>query len=312
MPEILARPAYTRSVLKVGTLVHLKVVTEAPEADAQAAMSRALDAFDRVERACSRFDETSELRRLSATTGIAVPVSDLLFEVLRFAWTVADMTDGLFDPTMGRVLKRRGFDRHYLTGDVVADESDEPGAVTFRDIELDETARTVLLHRPLTLDLGAVAKGFAIDLAAHELASFGGCVIDAGGDVYVGGLNELGEPWHIGIRHPVQRDETIASIQTSNAAVCTSGSYERVSPHDPNAHHLIDPHSGQSPRQLWSSTVMAPFAMMADAFSTVTFLLGSKAGIDMLNEIELNGLLVDASLALHMTPGMKEYLHGEA
>ena len=82
------------------------------------------------------------------------------------------------------------------------------------------------LHRPLLLDLGAVAKGLAIDMAARELQPFENFAIDAGGDLYFGGCNAAGEPWSVGIRHP-RGDGLLDTLRVSDAAVCTSGDYER-------------------------------------------------------------------------------------
>src|SRR6185436_3666886 len=96
------------------------------------------------------------------------------------------------------------------------------GAVNYRDIHLDPGARTVTLNRPLVLDLGAVAKGLAVDLAAQELQPLADFMIDAGGDLYLGGLNPRGEPWSVGIRHPRSGDEILHTLRASNQAVCTS------------------------------------------------------------------------------------------
>ena len=77
------------------------------------------------------------------------------------------------------------------------------------------------------LDLGAVAKGMAVDAAARELAVCGDFAIDAGGDLYLGGVNRNGEPWRVGIRHPRRDGELIEAVTVSDRAVCTSGDYER-------------------------------------------------------------------------------------
>src|SRR5919199_272955 len=109
--------------------------------------------------------------------------------------------------------------------------SDTP--TSYRNVRLDPARRTVRLRRPLALDLGAVAKGLAVDLAARELAHCAGYAIDAGGDLYLGGRNAAGEPWRVGLRHPRRGDELLATLSLSDAAVCTSGDYERRSP-DPD------------------------------------------------------------------------------
>src|SRR5579871_6069718 len=122
---------------------------------------------------------------------------------------------------------------------------DLPGDATYRDVQIDAERRTITLRRPLTLDLGAVAKGLAVDTAARELNTFRDFAIDAGGDLYLGGCNPQGAPWSVGIRHPRRPGELIDSLRVSGKAVCTSGDYERVAPGDGDAdsggHHIVDP-----------------------------------------------------------------------
>lgn len=285
------------------TVVTITAVTEQPDAEVSALLDRAFDAFRCVEAACSRFDEASELAKLSRQVGRPVPVSPLLFEALGFACAVADLTDGAFDPTVGGRMAANGFNRHYISGERLRPPHGL-GEATFRDLHLDRANQTVTLGRPLGLDLGAVAKGLAIDLAAKELASLSGFAIDAGGDLFVSGANPEGAPWQVGIRHPLHKAETICSFRITDAAICTSGSYERPSPTQPESHHLIDPTTGLSPSDLLSCTVIAPFAMMADAFATAAFVLGPTEGAALLEETDLAGLFIDPSLTIHTTSRM--------
>ncbi|MDB5055472.1 MAG: thiamine biosynthesis protein ApbE [Bacilli bacterium] len=74
------------------------------------------------------------------------------------------------------------------------------------------TRSHLVLLKPLVIDLGAVAKGFAIDLAAHELKEFDGFLVNVGGDLYAGGTDESGKPWRIGIQHPEQKEQIIETI----------------------------------------------------------------------------------------------------
>lgn len=295
----------------MGTVINVKVVTNQPESEVMLAITSAIQRFQEVEAACSRFDESSELRQLSQSFGTPVVVSDFLFRPLQFALSVADMTDGILDPTVGRVLHKQGFQKHYLTGQSVHDDPADPGIVSYRDVLIDEGGRTVTLKQPLTLDLGAVAKGFAVDLAAQELQDFEGFMIDAGGDIFVGGSNEFGGAWRVGIRHPVSTSEILCALSATNVAICTSGGYERKNPANREAHHLIDPMTGQSSNEILSSTVIAPFAMMADALSTVSFILGKERGVDFLNEIDCSGLLVQSTLDFTLAGQMEAYLNGK-
>jgi thiamine biosynthesis lipoprotein len=233
-----------------------------------------------------------------------------LFEAIRFALRVADASNGAFDPTIGATLQRRGFDREHRTGVRVPMRVEPLPDISFRDVAIDEAAQTVTLQRPQQLDLGAVAKGLAVDLAARELAPLRDFAIDAGGDLYLGGTNRNGQPWSIGIRHPRQPGDCIAAVRVSDAAICTSGNYERQAPAarpQPQPaggeHHIVDPRTGASPDGIASVTVLAASAMLADALATTAFVLGAEDGRVWLESMGAEGLFVTHALEIVSTPG---------
>jgi thiamine biosynthesis lipoprotein len=303
-----SRNVYRRSVAVMGTVVTIQVVgrsaDELPTADQQEAVERGIGWFFRIEECCSRFDAQSEAMRLTARIGVAVPVSDILYEAVRFALMVAEESDGAFDPTVGYVMETRGFDRDYRTGQTVRTAIEPGGPVSYRDVRVDPLAKTIALLHPLMLDLGAVAKGLAIDMAARELQPFEDFAIDAGGDLYLGGHNPAGEPWAVGIRHPRLDDTLIDTLRVSNVAVCTSGDYERRGSAPERAHHIIDPRTGRSASAVASATVVAPTAMAADALATAAFVLGPADGIQLLERQGVDGLIVSPTLERSATRGM--------
>ncbi|HEY2422345.1 MAG TPA: FAD:protein FMN transferase [Neobacillus sp.] len=291
-----------KTKLYMDTVVDIQVVSQKSKDETEEKINRAFTAFKKVEEACSRFTPSSELMQASQTVGTPIEISPFLYEPLQFALEMAKLTDGLFDPTVGKVMEQNGFNRHYLTGEVI--ESPSADDVTYHDIELDQQTHTLLLKKPLVIDLGAVAKGFAIDLAANELKEFVGFVVNAGGDLFAGGLDGKGDPWKIGIQHPYQKDKIIETFEMSNAAICTSGSYERRNPTIPDEHHIINPKQRRSPNEMVSCSIIAPFAMMADAFSTVSFLIGIEKGKSFLEELDLKGLLITPELQIVRVGGI--------
>jgi len=190
-----------RTVLAMGTTVTIHVVADDKDG-VEARVERAFRWIREVEARCTRFDAASELSQLTASVGRTVPVSDILFEAVRFAVAVAETSGGAFDPTVGGEMQRRGFNRHYRTGAILDPAAGRVEQGTFRDLCLDPVRRTILVAVPLMLDLGAVAKGLAIDLAARELAPLGDFAIDAGGDLWSAGAALAGHPgpWGSGIR----------------------------------------------------------------------------------------------------------------
>lgn len=279
----------------MGTLVTIHVVRGGVEAEE--AISRAFGWFHAIEERCTRFDEGSELSRLTAQAGRPVAVSAILYEAVQFALLVAEETGGAFDPTVGHRMEARGFDRNHRTGERVRTAIANDDA-SYRDVLLDPDSRTITLRRPLTLDLGAVAKGLAVDTAARELEMFTDFAIDAGGDLYLGGSNQHGAPWSVGIRHPRREGELITSLRVSNQAVCTSGDYERRD-------HILNPHTGEPAGEVASATVVAPRAMLADALATAAFVLGPQEGIRLLNRAGIEGLIVTPDLERYETGGLR-------
>ena len=414
-------PSFRTTRAYMDTRVTITIVAPGDDPACAAAAERAFGWFAEVEARCSRFDPGSELRRLAdQPPGLAVPVSPLLFEAVRFACAVAERSGGAFDPAIGARQQARGLVRNYRTGlaepwldpggarpapdDPTAaaagpcgaaapaqapspsrsrnpaargamppplgpaqlagtgesagparpssptdpagppepagpvqpsgppqpagpaesagqaqpsgaaepagpDEPFAPSAPadpTWRDLVLDRAARTITLRRPLLLDLGAVAKGMAIDLAARELAAaFRDFLVEAGGDVYAGGRGPAGRPWRVAVRHPRAHDAYSAVLAVSDAAVCSSGDYAR--PAADGGHHILDPRTARSAGAATACTVLAPSAMLADALATAAFVLGPRAGIDWLAREGAEGLILAADLQPHATSGLRRH-----
>jgi thiamine biosynthesis lipoprotein len=272
----------------MGTTVTIDVV----QGGAEQAVGRAFGWFHAVEETCTRFDPRSELMQLTSCVGAAVPASPILYQAVQFALHVAEDSGGAFDPTLGHRMEARGFNREHRTGAPIHTTGVSDGGVSYRDVQVDPEAQTITLRQPLVLDLGAVAKGLAVDLAARELKPFTDFAIDAGGDLYLSGHRANGHEWSVGIRHPRASGATIASLHVSNAAVCTSGDYER-------GRHVLDPRTGEPAQGVASATVIATSAMVGDALATAAFVLGPTDGIALLERHGVDGLIV--------TPGLEQY-----
>ena len=299
-----------RSLALMGTVVTVHLVgrgeTPGEAVQYEEGVKRAFDWFGRVEECCTRFEPESEVMRLASQPGAPVRVSAILYEAVQFALAVAEESAGAFDPTVGFAMETRGFNREHRSGKKIETALDAGASVSYRDVRLDPHNKTITLLRPLILDLGAVAKGLAVDLAARELQPFGNFAIDAGGDLYLGGCNPDGEPWSIGIRHPRRENELIDSLRVSNRAVCTSGDYERRSSTD-NSHHILDPRRGSSADGVASVTVVASNAMLADALATAAFVLGPAESIRLFDRLSVDGLIITPQLERHATRGMSAY-----
>jgi FAD:protein FMN transferase len=286
--------------IAMDTVVHVEVASAEPAVTVDAAMQRALHWFSLVEPTCSRFEPASEVSQLLTRVGQPVVISPILFEAVRFALALARQTDGAFDPTIGRLLEAGGFDRNYLTGERVHSPVAADRPVSYRDVRLDAGRRTITLRRPLLLDLGAVAKGLAIDLAARELSAFDSFCVDAGGDLFVRGRNANQESWRIGVRDPRDRERIAYVLEVVDQAVCSSGDYERRTV-DGLEHHLVDPRSGRAAQTLASVTIVAPTALAADGLATAVFILGPERGARLLEAEGVDGVLIEPTGELRTT-----------
>lgn len=290
----------------MGTAVSLQVVghqeTEYSSSAAYDCLTRAEQWFRHIEAACSRFNPASEVRQLALHWGSPQLASALLIQAVQFALAVARESEGAFDPTVGQRMEARGFNRAYETGHVSMSAVPGNNSVTFRDVEVDADNARITLHKPLLLDLGAVAKGLAIDVAARELLPLQNFQINAGGDVYVHGHSPNGKAWRVGIRHPRSIDDLVETLSVSNAAVCTSGDYERSN--ERGEHHIMNARSGNSVNSLASVTVTAPSAMVADALATAAFALGPVAGMRFLKKQGVEALFVTPDLEKMSTAGL--------
>ncbi len=301
------RTTLVESFLLMGTVVSIRLVGEGSVAHMRDSIDRAIHAMRSTEEACSRFDAASSLRDLCRRPGEWVAVPAALFQALSIAREMAELTGGVFDPTVGRALELQGFNRHYLTGDESDSQVPDAGA-SWHDIELNPDGMQVRLATPMLLDLGAVAKGLAVDLAAHELGSWPGFSIDAGGDVLVAGSDPEGAMWRVGIEHPLAPDSLLAQLELTNMAICTSGNYKRRSAENEAVHHLWDPSQNHSAEGLKSCTVVAPQAVLADVVSTAAFVLGPKRALSFIEEMDLAGVVVHEDMTVQMTKSMGGYI----
>jgi thiamine biosynthesis lipoprotein len=291
----------------MSTTVSVQLVGAIPEAATRAA--QAVEWFRVVEAHCSRFLGDSEVSALYRSERSPQPVSPLLFELLRVAWAVASATGGAFDPTLGRALHHHGFDRSWQDGHQVSLRTTPDAAAphmsgAWREAVLDKTASTIALPPHTVLDLGGIAKGFALDLAAQSLHDVPNVCIVAGGDLYCRGHNPRGTPWRTAVRHPVEGEGAacVVDVAAQEYALCTSGDYTRVAA---AGHHLLDPRS-EAPTPsvgLHSVTVVAPTAVVADALATAAFVLGADAGAALLREQRVDGYFIDSAGAHHEVHG---------
>jgi thiamine biosynthesis lipoprotein len=272
--------------------------------DARALLAADLSALD---LACSRFRPDSELTRANASAGDTVRISKLFAHALRVALEAARRSDGLVDPTLGTQLRVAGYDRTFALVRERETWRFEPAAragSSWRDVELD--AEQLLLRIPagLELDLGATAKAWAADQAAHRIAAAlgAGTLVCLGGDVAVAGTAPPGGwPVRLAEDHAAPLAGPGPVVGISSGGLATSGtSVRRWRTELGEAHHILDPHSGRPAVSPWSYvSVAAATCADANVASTAAVILG-EAALAWLAERELPARAVrhDGSIAL--------------
>jgi FAD:protein FMN transferase len=149
-------------------------------------------------------------------------------------------------------------------------------------------------------DPSGLVKGWAIDRACSILDRHGfrDFYVDAGGDVQTRGSSSLGQPWRVGVRHPVDRDRVACVVLTTGGAVATSGTYEK-------GRHIINPHTGEPAEALVSFTVVGPDILQADVFATAGCAMG-MAGLDFIRTSPgYEAFAIDKQLRAWSTPGFE-------
>lgn len=264
-----------------------------------AVAGRAMDAvfgeMHRVDALMSHYKPDSQLSQINARATVAgLKVDRELAELIDRALRLSALTDGAFDITYASVGYLYDYRAHHRPTD--AQIAAGLGAVNWRHVVVDLDASTVSFTRPgMRIDLGGIAKGYAVDRAIAILQSLGidRASVTAGGDSRVIG-DRFGRPWVIGIRHPDDPGRVIARIPLVDAAISTSGDYERYFDEDGQRyHHIINPHTGRSAGGMRSVTIIGPDATTTDGLSTSVFVMGPERGIALVEGLpEVDAIVV--------------------
>ncbi len=294
----------SRTALVMGTLVEIKAFG-ADEALLHRAVSDAFSEMGRLEELFSSHRAESEISLLSAAT-TTVSVSQETAELLLLGQQIAVQSSGAFDLSLGALKK------------LWAIETDAPQVPTAEQLaaalrgvgpqamQLDGLQVKKSIPE-LQIDLGGIAKGYAVDRALEVLrrAGIASATVNAGGDIALLG-DKQGRPWRIGIQHPRKAGELLTRLDVTDRAVVSSGDYERFFERDGiRYHHIFDPRTGQPARLCQSVTVVAATAASADALATAAFVLGPQAGLKLLEQLPgVEGLLVAADGSIFQTSGL--------
>ena len=293
----------------MGTLVEITVIGR-DEDRVGGAISDAFDEMERLEGLMSRTIPGSDVSRINGWAGIkAVPVSAEVLRVIRKAEEISRASEGYFDISIGALLDLWRFEGNGGRLPAKGEVSETLHTVGYRAIHVDEKGSTVELKKKgMRIDLGGIAKGYAVDSAFELLKSRGyrNMIVNAGGDIRVSGRKTRG-PWVIGIQDPRDRSRIIATIDAAEISVATSGDYERYFVKEGKRyHHLLNPFTGFPARQCRSVTILARDSLSADGLATAVFVMGPKRGLRLIEAMEgVEGLIISAEGKIIQSEGLK-------
>lgn len=253
--------------------------------------SRVEEIQDRMSINESDYDDT-EVMQINRNAGEqAVEVSEDTFYVIEQGKEWGRITDGIFDISVTPLVRLWGIG---TSSEQVPSEEEREEALSridYRKVQLDDSDDSVYLsEEEMGIDVGGIAKGFAVDEIAAMMDEDGveSAIVDFGGDLYTIGERPTGDPWRIGIQHPSgRRQQLLAVITSSNESVVTSGPYERYFESDGERyHHIFDVNTGAPSRSgLVSATVIGPKALGADVLSTTIFVMGLERGTELIDSL---------------------------
>ncbi|WP_127127410.1 FAD:protein FMN transferase [Pseudoflavitalea rhizosphaerae] len=280
---------------------HFEITVVAGDASwAEEKIELAIAEIRRIEQLLTTFREDSQTNEINRLAGIsAVAVDKEVFELIRRSLRISAITDGAFDITYGSIDKRLwNFDQHMTALPDAETALAMVRLIDYRKVMLNENDHSVMLQeKGMRIGFGGIGKGYAADMAKALLVKEGvtSGIVNASGDLITWGQQANGQPWTIGIAHPDNAAYAFSSLNISNMAIATSGNYEKYAIIDGRRYsHTINPVTGLPVSGIKSVTIISPYAELADAMATPVMVMGVKAGISLINQVDhLACILID-------------------
>ncbi len=261
--------------LLMGTVINIKAVGT----DRQVSGNAVSACFNRIailESVLSRFQSNSQVSILNRS-GFVKDAHPALISLIQQSSQLSELTNGAFDVTVKPLLDLYQTNKESLPTAELVEEA--RGLVNYQDITMNDT-EIIFKRAGMSITLDGIAKGFIVDEGVAVFKEFGfeNVMVEAGGDLMGLGNNGLDSPWKIGLQSPrAEMDNLSHTFDIQNQAIATSGDYMQAFTPDFLHHHIINPRSGYSPRELASVSVIAPNAALADGLATAAMVLGKSA-----------------------------------
>jgi FAD:protein FMN transferase len=291
----------------MGTAISVELWA-ADAATAQAAIDAVMGEMERIDRTMSPWIETSELALINReATQHPVKISAEMMLLLKTSLHYSALSFGAFDISFASVGYMYDYRKHIEPSkEQIASHL---SAIDYRSIKLDTSAGTVFFSKPgMRIDLGGIAKGYAVDQGANILLARGikNAIVTAGGDSRIVG-DRRGRPWMVGIKDPRVPDKVAVLLPLSDTAMSTSGDYERYfMDGERRVHHIIDPHTGSSATGVRSVSVLTAHGIDSDALTKPLFILGVERGMEIIDRIPgVDAIVIDDKGQLYYSKNLQ-------
>ncbi|HHY19340.1 MAG TPA: FAD:protein FMN transferase [Firmicutes bacterium] len=275
------------SRLLMDTLITITVV--APENKIDATINYGFDEIARIAKLTDRFDNSTELSILNREKELEV--SNELEKLILLAEKYRQKSNNAFDIRIGKLSDLWGFG---TTDQKVPSNEQIKAALPQGDIVLND--RKVTLPDNVIIDLGALAKGYAIEKARSEMQKTApsGLILGGGSSIVAWGEHPEKRPWRIGLRHPRESGKLLGIIELEDGwSLGSSGDYERYFvTNGKRYHHILDSRTGYPVEDVYACSVLLKDATLSDLLSTLLFVLGPDQGKAFLQEANLAPIAV--------------------
>jgi thiamine biosynthesis lipoprotein len=284
---------FKRELLLMGNQFEISVVSHNEEW-AQQRIDMGVEEIRRIERILTTFKDDSETALINRNAGIQpVKVSEEVFRLIERSIRISQFTQGAFDITYGSIDKRLwNFDKTMTSLPDPKLAKQMVRLINYRNIILDHQEQTVFLKEAgMRIGFGGIGKGYAAEMAKAVMQKAGvtSGVVNASGDLAAWGYQPNGKPWTVGIVHPDAAHLPFSYMNVTDKAVATSGNYEKfVMIGGKKYSHTINPRTGLPVTGIKSVTIISPNAELCDALATPVTIMGVKAGLHLINQ--LNGI----------------------
>ena len=290
----------------MGTEVSVYLWHDDPTA-AEKAVEAVFDEVSRIDRLMSTYKQESRISRINRDAAEApVAAGDELFRLVERSLDISVLTLGAFDITYDSVGQHYDYRNRKRPSE--PDIRNSLKNIDYRLIELDRSDRTIrYLADGVRINLGGIAKGYAVERAAQMLREGGvaHAIVTAGGDSRLVG-DRHGQPWMIGVQDPRNESNVAIRLPLEDEAISTSGDYERYFDEDGiRYHHIIEPSTGTPAQGVHSATIVGPDAVLTDALSTSVFIMGVEKGLTLISTLpDYEGIVIDAEGELYYSDGL--------